>query len=752
MKKKYFVFIIFILLMFSGKQKAQELIYPDFPTYSITDLTFVDDSTGYFITNLGSIYITNNGGITWKLQNHFQRNELTQIEFIDKTHGFIYSPFSFIGDNIGLLYNTEETNNFWSTANISMNDVFTFLPISQSKIIKSDNFGKIWMMDNFYGEWNVKYEMLEFQGGCILFPYGEIVQFHHFDNKRILALCNNRFAANDNLVQDSLSFILESIDEGNSWDTLWIGLENLMQSFTFANDSLGWMVGENAYIYNTNDGGKNWNIQYANPTYSVFNNISAVDSNDIFAINDNKEVIISNNGGISWEKKNINLSNSWDCKIEPKNIGEAFVFGNGLIKTNDNGESWEKVCKSLDLNFSKIDFVSEKLGWGVGSLGILNTTDGGRSWNLQYKVETINGISHVEMIDSLDGWAILDRQLFHTENGGISWNTINLTSDINHMRGLTFLNKDVGVIFEFRNNSSDAVFNVVTTDGGKTWKDYLIEAENKQTEYISSFFKMQFTDKDHLWFVNQQGVWLSRDTAKTWEIIDSNITCLAGFDFYDSLTAMVAVDHKQMAFTNDGCKTWEYVDNPFSFQTNDIEIIGETYQGLLTIACGYDGTIVKYYYDDGIFDFVREMVSYTNYPLFDIEIFIDNKRPNIWWAGHGSTIVYSLSEYLITDIEDDISTLPQIFALEQNYPNPFNPSTTIKYSIPFVGNEYFRSSNTTLKVFDILGREVATLVNKQQKVGNYEVIFDASNLSSGVYFYRLQSGNFVETKKLVLLR
>ena len=95
------------------------------------------------------------------------------------------------------------------------------------------------------------------------------------------------------------------------------------------------------------------------------------------------------------------------------------------------------------------------------------------------------------------------------------------------------------------------------------------------------------------------------------------------------------------------------------------------------------------------------------------------------------------------------------FRLEQNYPNPFNPSTTIKYSIPSTQTPLLGGAGggfVTLKIYDILGREVATLVNKQQKAGNYEVQFDASNLTSGIYFYCLQSGSFNESKKMILLK
>ncbi len=107
--------------------------------------------------------------------------------------------------------------------------------------------------------------------------------------------------------------------------------------------------------------------------------------------------------------------------------------------------------------------------------------------------------------------------------------------------------------------------------------------------------------------------------------------------------------------------------------------------------------------------------------------------------------VRPLSDMVTSVKRTPSSGLPSVFELRQNYPNPFNPTTVISYQLPEV-------SNVTLKVYDILGREVATLVNQRQNAGSYSVRFDGNRLASGVYFYKLSAGNFVSIKKLVVLK
>lgn len=136
---------------------------------------------------------------------------------------------------------------------------------------------------------------------------------------------------------------------------------------------------------------------------------------------------------------------------------------------------------------------------------------------------------------------------------------------------------------------------------------------------------------------------------------------------------------------------------------------------------------------------------------------------NITVAGEPTSISFDPNNWILKDVlsivtnVDELSN-PTTFALEQNFPNPFNPKTTIKYSIPTPTaspsfTEGMRETGlVTLKVYDISGKEVATLVNEEKSAGTYEVIFDASKLASGMYLYRLKAGNLIETRKMILIK
>jgi len=99
----------------------------------------------------------------------------------------------------------------------------------------------------------------------------------------------------------------------------------------------------------------------------------------------------------------------------------------------------------------------------------------------------------------------------------------------------------------------------------------------------------------------------------------------------------------------------------------------------------------------------------------------------------------------VVGINSISNEIPKEFSLSQNYPNPFNPNTLISYDLP-------AADYVSLKIFDLLGKEVVTLVNEKQNAGSYSVNFNGSNLSSGMYYYKLESGNFTDTKKMILIK
>jgi len=270
----------------------------------------------------------------------------------------------------------------------------------------------------------------------------------------------------------------------------------------------------------------------------------------------------------------------------------------------------------------------------------------------------------------------------------------------------------------------------VSTDNGSTWNKYSTGLPT--TQYMSGVSKFGST----LYAIHTiLGVYTSTDNGVNWE---QSFT--GGIGAQDKNAIIRSGNNLCIAATNG---VWATSDN------------GANWDHTLTagIMSGF-GTYGNELYVVGQLPYksVDNGITWTEVDVIGLSAFIQNTMQftsNYAFINTYGIGVYRRSLSQVTSIDEKLTgSFPESFVLEQNYPNPFNPSTKIRYSIPNVGSGL---AQTVLKVYDVLGNEIATLVDEYREAGSYEVEFDASNISTGVYFYKLQSGSFVETKKMILL-
>ena len=192
--------------------------------------------------------------------------------------------------------------------------------------------------------------------------------------------------------------------------------------------------------------------------------------------------------------------------------------------------------------------------------------------------------------------------------------------------------------------------------------------------------------------------------------------------------------------STDNCENWTQINNGLPFDDSS-----GTWSNIYALSFNSDGTIFivssedLYRSTDNGDSWTETNSGLSNLYVTSIDI---NSSGYIYAGTYGGGVFRSINSTVSVEQEN---ILPSIYFLNQNYPNPFNPNTIINYSIP-------NQSYVTLKVFDVLGREIETLVNEEQAAGIYEIDWNAENNSSGVYFYRISTGSFSDTKKMLLIR
>jgi photosystem II stability/assembly factor-like uncharacterized protein len=499
-----------------------------------------------------------------------------------------------------------------------------------------------------------------------------------------------------------------------------------LYSLHFVDDTTGWAVGSMGTLLATKDGGDHWNKV---ATRTDLRRI-AFANRDTGWIGGSKCILKTVDGGATWSPQTLPATYQWTVKdFEFKTANEGFLCTDGeSFRTTDGGSSWLLVP---GLRVNSMQFVNERIGYAVGQQdNIFRTTDGGSSWTEQVtQNEGSVSLNSLCFTDSAHGWAVGQcGTIYRTTDKGETWELI----------------ESLWLPTPRASAALDAQHFWTSGANGLILKYDAINATftHQPTYTMLELTNLQFIDTLHGWAMPRTSTMMLRTTdgGSHWlPVTYSYSSTHSSFHFVDAWngwllnTYETEVLHQRFYYTNihrstDGGTTWQLASNLNGSFTRVYFL--NRFEGLIV---GGNGAIMRS--TDGGVAWTAEP-SGTTASLNAIA-----HTDHIYVGGYGGVLLRS---DIVYDVPDE-PLVPDRFALLQNYPNPFNPNSDIRYQISEV-------SIVKLAVYDILGHEVAVLVNERKAPGTYQVRFEGSSLPSGVYFYRLQAGDFVQTRKLLLVK
>lgn len=768
-------------------------------TTNLTGVKFYNSTNGIITGWNGLILRTTNSGLSWDSIATPISSRLYSVSFANASSGMA------VGD-VGVVLKTNDGGLNWiqqTTGTVqSLYDV-SYLSSSVAyasgwggTVIKTTNGGSSWSSIGFFSyiQWGVSFadanngvvsgdqNNLNFttDGGATWSNAGAFTgpflqtNFH----------CVRFYDSNVGVAVGEYGAIFRTTDGGMNWQIITKGV-------------LGWSNFPN----------------HVDP--SDYYSVQCINSNKAVVTSKNR-IYITNNSGVSWNDVSIidGYPRFDDVSFGSSSVGVMVGLNQSnqgvIFRTANGGNDWSMTYGSGSDKLNAVHLLPSGHGIAVGDFGfILRTSDGGLNWT-NHSIPQAQNLYDVCLIDSLTGYAVgRYGAIYKTTNGGFTWTQM-LNSFYYNLYGVAFSDANNGIAvgdsLQLGNNHGVIL---KTSDGGNTWNKQVLGYPlvfndvtftsasnwyvigNLPGNGIARIFKS--TDSGNNWTEQIPDIPITRRVSKISAFDDSNLL-IAGYGgalirgvnggspnqaINNTLINLnLPINNGQtaistMTFTPPGDQPVNTIlsENIVSVEVTIDEVL-HTRTGDLTFTLEHGGvttTIISEAGGNGQ-DFISTVLNdnasvpitngaapFTGFyiPSNPLNTFNGMNAYGDWtltvtdgYAGNDGILnSWSLRITLDSpnDIEEEDNLTLKDFVLYQNYPNPFNPTTSIKYQVSGI-------LQVSLKIYDLLGREVATLVNEEKERGAYTVNFNASGLASGIYFYRLHAGSFVEAKKMILMR